>query len=399
MQAVASLPSSLIEVILKASTVPLERQLECLPQCLCAAAIQAAVPHIAECGWVMCCFCSSEAVNKLWPHLHAVPQMTYLSLYDTNLHEHSMQKFMKHLGSMTQLRRLDLESSGLGRQEEHLPTLLPVLGQLPRLEHLDLSQMTIINIEAVHTLAAGMSSLAQLKHFALNSITMPLEGHQQLIPSMACHLTCLELLELRSSGINRGSVHGFAVHLAKMSTLQHLRLDSSMLSEVAILSLGPGLAKLHCLEVLSLQCLVGSSYVACTTVSDFAQHLSHCTRLVTLDLSVNGWQDEDIVSLMQHLSRLTSLQRLFLSENSITDEGIQDTLHYFCTLTNLQMLSVYNSESEGPSVEALMPLVRRLPSLQEVSVNESALSEAEPAHEVFRGPCFEWDVWVSVDEE
>lgn len=347
MQAVASLPNNLIERILDASAVGLEHQIMHLPEDLHVSAIQVAFPTIANYGRMHCkeyfegrnvC----EGVGQLWPQLHKIPQLTSLDLQNMNLGVDDFEKLMQDLHSTTHLRRLNLQKSRLGGRDNHIATLLPVLGKLASLEGLDMSSVLITSTEAVHALATGMSHLAHLKHLRFTHVAMPLEGHQLVLPSMAQNVMSIEVLDLSSCGISQGS---FVDQLTKMSTLRKLRLDSSSLTDDAVHRLGAGLSKLHFLEVLSLDSVFYDAFVRSTKstasiIRGFAQHLSFCTGLWMLDLFWNGLEDVGLLALMQHLSHLTSLQRLYLAENLISDKGMRATMRYFKCLTHLQTLSI-----------------------------------------------------------
>lgn len=402
-QAVANLPGSLVESILKASNLPLKRQLLYLPEHLHPSAIQAAFPSIAENG-NLCCHdrfkgCNPHEIKHMWPQLHKIPQLTSLSLLDMNMHEDGFEAFLQNLGSITGLRRLDLSNSGLGRNEEHIYTLLCVLEQLSGLQELDLSG-TFMSHGSVKQLEEGFSIMTQLTHFAMRNVVMPNGGPSMLMSSIERNLKSLRSLDVMAFGVHHNNLFRVIEHLTKMSTLMQLWMGNNTFGPHGVYELAPHLPKLPSLEVLSLPGVSEQPpggwrrFKPGPLAEHLASHLLNCTRLQKLDLSLlYNSRNEETVPVMRHLSTLTSLQRLLLAGNGVSDEGVRESMQYFQALSNLQMLSLYTAGSTDLRAKTLLPLIRHSPNLRLIRVNTDTLNDDEAAgEEVFRGPSFGWDL-------
>ncbi len=230
--------------------------------------------------------------------------------------------------------------------------LLPELGQLHHLEHLDLGYRTYFEGSVKHRdIGRGPESLTgaippqlwrlpRLRHLDLQGQLLA-----WTLPSDIGHLASLEYLDLGHNWLS-GSL---PPELGRLASLKHLNLSDNDFTE----PLPPELGQLTRLQTLdlshsqltalppewgqlaSLQTLDLSSNQLTVLPPEWGQ----LAGLQTLDLSGN-----QLTALPPELGQLASLQRLYLEDNQLTGPLPPE----WGQLARLQRLDLHNNQLTGP---------------------------------------------------
>ncbi|KAG8058698.1 hypothetical protein GUJ93_ZPchr0002g25015 [Zizania palustris] len=328
---------------------------------------------------------SAGLSGEISPSLLDLPRLAYLDLSQNSIGGGMASPLPRFLGSLTNLRYLNLSSTGLAGE------IPPQLGNLSRLQYLDLSlndgnlysgelswltglssleylDMGLVNLNASVGWAGVVNKLPSLRVLALSDCSLAAVASPA--PARA-NLTRLQKLDLSSNGINTSTVDAWFWDLP---TLQYLDLSGNSLS-----SPFPGaLGNMTGLQVLSLQGndMVGmipatlqqlcSLRVMDLTVNhingdmgEFMQRLPRCasknvqvlqlsavnmsghlpkwigemSELTILDLSVNKLAGE----IPQGIGRLSKLSRLFLHHNLLNGSLSEE---HFAGLVSLEWIDL-----------------------------------------------------------
>ncbi len=232
--------------------------------------------------------------------------------------------------------------------------LLPELGQLHHLEHLDLGYRTHVERDAKQrAIGWGPESLTgaippqlwrlpRLRHLDLQGQLLA-----WTLPSDMGHLASLEYLDLGHNWLSGP----LPPELGRLASLKHLDLGGNDFTE----PLPPELGQLASLEQLDL------SHSQLT--GPLPPELGQLPRLQHLDLSGNG-----LTALPPELGQLASLQTLNLNSNELI--ALSPELGQ---LASLQTLSLNSNE-----LTALPPELGQLASLQTLSLNSNELTALPP---------------------
>ena len=233
--------------------------------------------------------------------------------------------------------------------------LLPELGQLHHLEHLDLSYRTYFEHDAKHrSVEQGPESLMgaippqlwrlpRLRHLDLQGQLLA-----WTLPSDMGRLASLEYLDLGHNWLSGA----LPPELGRLASLKYLDLGGNDFTE----PLPPELGQLSSLEQLDL------SYSQLT--EPLPPELGWLANLRTLDLSGNA-----LTALPPALGQLPNLQHLDLGSNALTVLPPE-----LGRLANLRTLDL-----SGNALTALPPALGQLPNLQHLDLSGNALTALPPA--------------------
>ena len=232
--------------------------------------------------------------------------------------------------------------------------LLPELGQLHHLEHLDLGYRTYFERDAKHrSVGRGPDSLTgaippqlwrlpRLRHLDLQGQLLA-----WILPSDMGRLASLEYLDLGNNWLSGP----LPPELERLASLKHLDLSGNDFTE----PLPPALGRLARLQRLDLS---GNNLTALPPALGQLPNLQH------LNLSSNN-----LTTLPPTLGQLPNLQHLNLSSNDLTT--LPPTLGQ---LPNLQHLNL-----SGNDLTALPPALGQLPNLQHLNLSGNNLTALPPA--------------------
>ena len=196
-QVLMRLPDNLVVSVIRASQIPLHKQLSRLPHVLHMAALHAACPSIA-----------ADHSLRLW---------------DTKMRGMFITQDAEVLGrlftNLSSLQYLDLHGYYFG--EKGARALGPHLAKLSSLQHL-IMLGNKMGAKGAKALGPHLASLSSLQHLDLVSNLIYDEGARALGPHLA-NLSFLQYLDLRSNQIT--GAEGFKAlgpHLANLSPQEHL---------------------------------------------------------------------------------------------------------------------------------------------------------------------------------
>lgn len=250
---------------------------------------------------------------------------------------------MKHCPSLC---HLDLSFSGLGDVE--MKTVFDALRYVPHLVSLNLSGCKLALTSMKH-LRAKFCHTSQLASLSLDAnLDIGGEGVKALAEGLH-DLPKLESLSLR--GINR-----------QMSIVDET-------SEIVFTSLGQAFVQCRRLSRLDLSAnrLHQGKFVGTC--------IKEATKLMSLDLSGNAFQDQGIESLAKFLPHLTMLSELFLGGNYLTCSGLKTLSGSLKFLPNLRKLSLQSNLISDAGVSALANSLPNTPKLVALFLGYNSITE------------------------
>ncbi len=228
--------------------------------------------------------------------------------------------------------------------EFHGP-LLPELGQLHHLEHLDLSYVGQGPESLTGAIPPQLGRLSRLRH-------LDLQGQRLAwtLPSDIGRLASLEYLDLGHNWLSGP----LPPELGRLASLKHLDLSGNDFTE----PLPPELGRLVNLQTLYLYDNQLSSDSLPPEIGDLAS-------LELLDLSFNRLTD-----LPPELGRLANLQTLYLSDNQLSSDSLPPEIGDLASLEYLDLS--FNRLTDLP------PALGRLRHLKWLHVSHSQLTALPP---------------------
>ncbi|KAL2967130.1 hypothetical protein AAZX31_16G158300 [Glycine max] len=309
--------------------------------------------------------------GEIHKSLMELQQLKYLNLSLNSFQGRGIPEF---LGSLTNLRYLDLSNSDFGGK---IPTQF---GSLSHLKYLDLSG----NLYLQGSIPRQLGNLSQLQHLDLS--VNQFEGN---IPSQIGNLSQLQHLHLSGNQFE-GNIPS---QIGNLSQLQHLDLrynsfEGSIPSQLGNLSnlqklyLGGRALKIddgdHWLSnLISLTHLSFHSISNLNTSHSFLQMISKLPKLRELSLSYCSLSDHFILSLRpSKFNFSSSLSFLDLSRNSFTSSMI---LQWLSNVTsNLVELDLSHNLLEGSTSSNHFGIV--LNSLQHLDLSHNLLEGSTSKH-------------------
>ena len=219
-----------------------------------------------------------HGISELAEHLHDVPHLVILCLYDTWMGEEEVTALAHSLQNVTQLSELDLSSNPLGRG---ISELAKHLHSVPHLEKLHLKD-TKMGEEEVTALAHSLKNVTKLSELSLSSNPL---GH----------------------GISE-----LVKHLHSVPHLKELNLNDTQMGEEEFTALALSLKNVTQLSELDL-----SSNPLGHRVSELAKHLHSVPHLKRLKLNDTQMGEEEVTALARALEYLPNLISLYLDKNPL----------------------------------------------------------------------------------
>jgi internalin A len=242
---------------------------------------------------------------------------------------------MVHLQSLRSLEELFL-GGGNNLSGE---ALQPLMGRLPKLNHLYLSGDLLDEV--------GIEALGQ--HQTLTTLKLSSKPLNEPLLKILCTLP-----ELKSLETNGAAGDEALETLCTMKSLQELRLCAMSLGRTSDYVTDAGLASLaeiKSLEVLELRC------ARCTDAG--LRHLAKLPKLRSLSIHGGTFSNSGLV----HLTRISSLEALRIKALNFTDEG----LNHLARLSNLKRLTLNWARSITDTGLVSLSTIKTLESLAVVS--------------------------------
>ena len=217
-----------------------------------------------------------HGIRELAKHLHSVPHLKQLDLYNTQMGEEEVTALAHSLKNVTQLNELYLSNNLLGHG---VSELAKHLHSVPHLEKLHLND-TQVGEEEVTALALTLKNVTQLSELDLSNNPL---GHG--VSELAKHLHSvphLEKLHLNDTQVGEEEVTALALTLKNVTQLSELDLSNN--------PLGRGVSELakHLHDVPHLDRLqLGDTQMGEEEVTVLAHVLIYVPKLTSLSLRKN----------------------------------------------------------------------------------------------------------------
>ncbi|ESW24127.1 hypothetical protein PHAVU_004G105100 [Phaseolus vulgaris] len=293
--------------------------------------------------------------GEIHKSLMELRQLEYLNFSSNSFQGNHIPEF---LGSLTNLKYLDLSSCGFGGE---IPTLF---GFLSHLKYLYLAH------NYLETIPRQLGNLSQLQELYLASNSF--EGN---IPSQLGNLSQLQEFSLGGHGTK---IDDGGQRLSNLISLTHLYLDSVSSLNRSHSWLQPILNLPKIRELGLYDCGLSDHFI----MSSKPSHFNSSTSLSVLDLSENTFTSP---MLFQWVSNITSnLVELDLSLNLLegsTSSGIPKSFGNACALRSLDISSNSLNEEFSLIIHHLSGCARN--SLQELSLRANKINGTLPDLSVF----------------
>lgn len=343
-QALAELPTNLLESVIAASPIHLSHHLANLPEAFHATALNAVCPNVASEGKFTLpdshsfgTSLSESFWDRLWP---LVAQHTHLQhLEVTNAGPQAVKSLLPYLDCLPSLRHVSFDSNGL--RDDDVKGLWEHMNEVTTLEYLNLSQneLNALHCKPLGFLIERAIFLTELVLSQNNTDYLAKDGF---------------------SIVQRKLGHAFEASLCNLASLKRLNLRDCSL---AVTGIARQLEFLPSLESLDLS----QNLVNALDVEMLASQLCYVTLLTSLNLSGMGIRKPAI--LAYHVSCLVKLEKLDLADNEVCSDGLAVfDANSVSSLTALRELFLERNSIDGAGFSALARTVEYLPSLRRLAL-------------------------------
>ena len=303
--------------------------------------------------------------------LHDLTTLTSLNLSQNKLGEDAARHLAEAMSKLQALESLDLGHTSL--RPGDAVVILSAAVRLPVLRAIDLSNNRTQSknkkeLEAwaeAGCLSGSLARLTGLTRLDLSRNGIAGKGAVAIIHA----LSSLQQLRYLDIGHNKlgatAAASALVQSLCVLTSLEHLRLESSSLGPENVATLSAGLSLLVGLNELNLsRNNVGEGGKILAGVA-----LRHLTSLTTLELSDCSINQPAVLELACILVLLTKLCRLSLNGNTLGSEGSVALAHSLAGMANLCNVNLRDSKGIVNPGGALLFLEHLLPGMKSVHIH------------------------------
>ena len=308
------------------------------------------------------CDIKDNALTFLCRLFQHCDHLRVITIYYCLVNIHTVNKLLKHISTVTTLRKLNLRGNKL--IEESSQVLASIITN-NNLEELYLStnnlQLGVIKV------AKALKKLPSLKVLDLENNNIPEEAADELSAAIRAN-NSLEKLWLGGNHLGSSTVM-IANALKQVTTLKVLNLNNNQNRSE---ELAPALTSIISDNKFLESLLLSDNNLNDDGVIKIAQSLCKHTKLKIINLQSNNITEKSAEALASIISSNTGLEELYLGNNTL-QSGVITISTALKNISSLKLLDLNNNNISEEAVDELSTAIRANNSLEKVWLNDNNL--------------------------
>ncbi|XP_066569605.1 protein NLRC5 isoform X2 [Amia ocellicauda] len=326
----------------------------------------------------------SAAMDKLCARLTRCLSLSELDFSDNNLDEASIEKLLKHLPQMQELKLLNISNSRISTDGALL--LVRSLIDCERVREVELRPQGEAFIKFVKVKAE--QATCRLNQYNLD------RKNVENLSGILEKCSRLAEVDLSSNVLEDEGVGCFLQSLPRLHISRAINLNNNRLSQLGVLYLVNSMSV--CQRVVEIEVCLGTEEKSLIRfMQDEDEHQgvrsivqdshsvyetkAHCTIARRISLRECSFTKEHLAKLADILDKCAQLVKLEMCDNTLHSEGLQTLKNTLARLGSLQRLEIRNNGISREVIVNLVQELRNCPKMLSLRVRESWITAGEAA--------------------